>query len=138
MKWLNKFFNSSNAYEQNTLSEESQRWNKFLSEICFRDVNNLSLIQKAAVLSFWYDAEMNSGGHSGYFDCYPKVSSEDLIWALCEVGGAAYVENFKKAISNGSHDGYLATDNIFYSIKPSLTDILMEFVEAHAIDLFTD
>ena len=34
----------------------------------------LSPIQKKAVLCFWYDAEMQNGGHSGYLDCYPETN----------------------------------------------------------------
>ncbi len=117
--------------------DEAQRWNRFINEICFKDKSNLTMLQKATVLSFWYDAEMNSGGHSGYFDCYPDIKPDELIWALGEVGGTAYIKNFKEAILNGCDDYYLKTDDVFYSIKPSLTDILMEYVVAHSKELFT-
>ena len=43
------------------LSERDERWNRFISEVCYRDVTTLSEIQKKAVLCFWYDAEMNNG-----------------------------------------------------------------------------
>ena len=135
VKWLSKIFKSNRLQEQKTLLDSVNRWNSFISEICFKDQSKLTLIQKAAVLSFWYYTEMHSGGHSGYFDCYPGVNSEDLIWALCEVGGSAYVDNYKEAVINGHDDGYLKTDNIFYSTVPSLSNILMEYVEVHYEDI---
>lgn len=129
MGWLDKIFNK--GVQDVQLSEEAQRWNRFIDEICMKEHSTLSSVQKAAVLSFWYDAEMNSGGHSGYFDCYPDTKPEDLIWALDEVGAKAYIENFKDAISSGASDDYIKTDEVFYSIKPPLADILMKYVEEH-------
>jgi hypothetical protein len=79
---------------------------------------------------------MNSGGHSGYFDCYPEVSSENLIWALTEVGGTEYINNYKEAFQIGQEDGYLKTDNVFYNITPSLSSLLMEYVEKNSPDIF--
>jgi hypothetical protein len=52
MKWLNKFFNKNTLQELKTLSVDAKRWNKFINEICFKDQSNLTLIQRAAVLSF--------------------------------------------------------------------------------------
>jgi len=129
MGWLDKVFN--NGAQDIQLSEEAQRWNRFIDEICIKEHPTLSSVQKAAVLSFWYDAEMNSGGHSGYFDCYPDIKPEDLIWALNEVGAKANIENFKDAVSSGANDDYIKTDEVFYSIKPPLADILMKYVEEH-------
>jgi hypothetical protein len=135
MKWFNKIFDNSSE-EQKQMPEEAQRWNRFIQEICFKEKSSLTSIQKAAVISFWYDAEMNSGGHSGYFDNYPEVAHEDLIWALYEVGGEVYADNYKEAVLKGSEDGYLKTDRFFYSIKPSFTYVIMDYVEAHAKDVF--
>jgi len=48
--------------------------------VCFRDESTLSVIQRKAVLVFWYDAEMNNGGFSGYSDVYPDT---DLALLRC-------------------------------------------------------
>ena len=129
MGWLDKIFNKGEQETQ--LLGEAQRWNQFIDEICMKEHSSLSPCQKAAVLSFWYDSEMNSGGHSGYFDCYPGVKADDLIWALNEVGAKAYIENFKDAVTTGESDDYVKTDEVFYSIKPPLADMLMKYVEEH-------
>ena len=50
------------------MTDEAIRWNTFIEDICSRDRSVLTEIQKEAVLCFWYDAEMNSAGHCGYFD----------------------------------------------------------------------
>ncbi len=135
MGWFDKIFKKNIKDEEGQLSDEAKRWNKFIDEVCMRDKSDLSPCQKAAVLSFWYDTEMYSGGHSGYFDCYPEVKQDDLIWALNEVGGEAYIDNFKQAVLNGESDDYIKADETFYSIQPRLTDILMNYVERHANEL---
>lgn len=48
------------------LSEKDLLWNKFIDEICSRELSALNKTQKTAALAFWYDAEMNNGGHCGY------------------------------------------------------------------------
>lgn len=133
MELIDKILNKGEQKAQ--LTDEAQRWNRFIGGICMKERSALSSCQKAAVISFWYDSEMNSGGHSGYFDCYPDVKAEDLIWALSEVGAQAYIENFKDAVSTGEGDDYVNTDETFYSIKPSLADILMEYIEDHRDDI---
>ena len=67
------------------LSEKDKRWDRFISEICYRDSATLSEIQKKAVLCFWYDAEMNNGGFSGYSDVFPDTDLKELESALKEI-----------------------------------------------------
>ena len=68
------------------MSEKDTLWNRFIEEICDRDAETLSPIQKKAVLCFWYDAEMQNGGHSGYLDCYPETNNAyyDFEPSLCD------------------------------------------------------
>ncbi len=118
------------------LSERDERWNKFISEICYRDATTLSVIQKKAVLCFWYDAEMNSGGFSGYSDVYPDTDLMELESALKEVANDGFVDNLRKAISDGEADGWVETDKDFYRFEPSLSMLLEEYVEANKYEIF--
>ncbi|MDE7399497.1 MAG: hypothetical protein K2N06_08230 [Oscillospiraceae bacterium] len=116
------------------LTEKNKRWNRFIDEVCSKDPNELSEIQKSAVLCFWYDAEMQSGGHSGYFDCYPETVPEELIAAISLTGYKEIADNYQMALSehirdDGKEDGYETVDNTYYDFEPSLCDLLMEFVE---------
>ncbi len=118
------------------LSEKALRWNKFIDEICNCELSILNKTQKIAVLAFWYDAEMHGGGHSGYFDCYPDTIPDELESALIEIGAADIAVNYRIAISTGEIDDYIETDNAFYNFQPSLTDLLMSFVEEHKCYIF--
>lgn len=117
--------------------EEASIWNRFIDEIVSRDLGDMNLVQKNAAIAFRYDAEMNSGGHSGFFDCRPgNVENEDVKKALHEVGAKAFIPNFEKACTSGINDDYVKTDDVFYDIYPPLTDIVMDYVLKHKSEIF--
>ncbi len=112
------------------------RWDRFIGTICFRPLAALSTVQRTAVLCFWYDAEMNSGGHSGYFDCYPDTDPEELARAIAEVSHQDIADNYRMAVSGGEKDGFQAADTAYYDFSPSLSEYLMGFVEQHSGEIF--
>lgn len=118
------------------LSERDERWNTFISDVCFRDESTLSDIQRIAVLCFWYDAEMNNGGFSGYSDVYPDTDLKELEDALREIANDDFADNLRKAINEGEDDGWQEIDMAFYRFEPSLTALLEEFVEANKDVIF--
>lgn len=109
-------------------SYDTKVWNKFIEQICPKKLKNLTETQKNAVLCFYYDREMNIGGHVCYFDNYPKVKNEDLINALRIVANKKYVENFEEALAHGKEDNYEKTDLLYKKISPCLTEYIEEYV----------
>lgn len=109
-------------------STDSKRWNKFIEQICPKKLKDLNEVQKIAVLCFYYDHEMNIGGHVCYFDNYSKVKNEDLKEALRIVANKKYVENFEEAIEHGKEDNYEKTDSLYKKISPCLTEYLETYV----------
>ena len=105
------------------------RWNKFIDEICAKDISSLSETQRKAVLCFQYDAEMNSGGYSSYKDTYPDTDSEELKNALTEVSNHKFADNYWEALMIGEDDGWVTTDSEFFLISPSLADCIEEYIE---------
>lgn len=90
-------------------------WNKFI-EFLSDNIGNESQytpIQKVAALCFWYHAEMCSGGHSGYFDCYSHVDKDELVNALHIIGASGFAKNFIEAYKYGKKDDYQKTDDWF-------------------------
>lgn len=111
------------------MTEKDLRWNKFIEDVCERDFESLSEIQRKAVLCFWYDTEMNSGGFSGYIDCYPDTNTDELVDAILSIGYKEIADNYLKAVSEGEDDDWIETDNEYYGFSPSLCDCLQEYVE---------
>ena len=92
------------------MTDEAIRWNTFIEDICSRDRSVLTEIQKEAVLCFWYDAEMNSAGHCGYFDCYPDTVPEELVSALTKVADKSFADNYLKALEDIGYRGFLTIE----------------------------
>lgn len=113
------------------MDERAQRWNRFVSDICMRDAAALSDLQRQAVICFWYDAEMQNGGHCAYFDSECHASSEETEAALRLIGTEEIADNFRKAVTEGSKEDWMQTDNVYYAFSPSLIDCLAAFVETH-------
>ena len=112
------------------MDERAQRWNRFVSDICMRDAAALSNLQRQAVICFWYDAEMQNGGHCVYFDS-DHPAPEETEAALRLIGTEEIADNFRKAVTEGENDDWLQTDNAYYAFLPSLIDCLAAFIEAH-------
>ena len=110
------------------MTEKDTLWSRFIEEICDRDAETLSPVQNKAVLCFRYDAEMQSGGHSGYLENYPETNPDELEDAILTVGNEEMAYNYRKAITDGEEDDFEETDNAYYDFEPSLCAHLQEFV----------
>ena len=104
-------------------------WNKFIDQICSKDLDDLSTIQKN-------DTEMESGGHSGFFSIYEDMNYKDLEKAICVVANKKIADNFKEALVKGKKDDYVKTDEKYYSYSPALVDYLEEYVEKNKEKIF--
>ena len=107
-----------------------KRFYKFMDDVGFEyeKVEKLSKIQRYAILCFWYDAEMGSGGHSCYFNCCSDVPNEELEKALLEISSKQIANNFMDAVKNGKKDDYEKSDNRYYEFSPSLDEYLDEYI----------
>ena len=131
MFWRNKF----SSADQGTLPVDVQLWNHFISLATMNHLSSLTQEQQTAVIVFWYDAEVNNGGHLAYFENHPHIPSDNLIHALQEVGADSFVENFQNAVAHGPYDDYITVDQAFDNISPSLTVILRQYVVSHSTKL---
>ena len=114
------------------MNERAKQWNRFVSEICMRDCASLNERQRDAVICFWYDAEMQNGGHSAYYDSDPIAAPEETESAIRRIGGDAITDNFRKTAETGASDDWQETDNAYDNFNPSLLTILMQYVDRHS------
>lgn len=118
------------------MTEQDIRWNRFIEEICGCDLSVLSPVQKKAVLCFWFDSEMENGGHSGHLENHPETNPDELENAILAIGGKEIADNYRKAITDGEEDDWEEADNAYYDFDPSLCDCLQEFVEKNKDVIF--
>lgn len=115
-----------------------KRWNLFIEDVCNRERVDLSPVQKKAVLCFWYDAEVNSGGHLGYFDSYQDTDPAELAEALRCIGTEEMAQNYLDAVhmTEEESDGWEEMDSRYYEFSPTLTDLIEQYVEDHRTEMF--
>ena len=124
--------------KRNPNSDDYKLWNKFIEQICNQDLDKLNEEQKNAVLCFYYDREMNIGGHVCYFDQYDKIPKKDLLKAFEEVSNQKFVSILKEAIEVGKEDNYEKTDNSYLRQSPCLTEYLEQYVISNKEKMFED
>lgn len=124
--------------KRNPNGDDYKLWNKFIEEICTKDLDKLNEIQKNAALCFYYDREMNIGGHVCYFDQYQKVDSKDLLKALEKVSNRKFVTNLEEAIAHGKEDNYEKTDTVYLRQSPCLTEYLEQYVITNKEKIFEE
>ena len=126
------FKSKSNA---KSLSTENILWNSFISIIAANDQSSIPEYLRKVAIVFWYDAEVNNGGHAAFFENYPSISYVELASALEDVGADDFVCNLHKAFLFGENDDYITADRIFGDILPDLTSRLRCYIIGHAYDL---
>lgn len=124
--------------KRNPNSDDYKLWKKFIEQICTQDLDKLNEEQKNAVLCFYYDREMNIGGHVCYFDQYEKIAKKDLLKALEEVSNQKFVSILKEAIEVGKEDNYEKTDNSYLRQSPCLTEYLEQYVISNKEKMFEE
>ena len=122
-------------------------WNCFIEEVYYSFLDDESKTfhsseYKNAIISFAYDAEVNSGGHITFFDCFGSIFTIDEVTeALRKTGGEKFVSNFLSAAAHIRYDdklGYVdsnedadsdpAEDFEYYKMNPALSDLLEIYI----------
>lgn len=111
-------------------------WNRFITEICYKNIAALNEIQKTAVLCFWYDAEVNSGGHCSYFSNFSHIDSNELLQSIITVSNQKIASNYKEALYSGREDHWQKVDYTYYQFSPSLCDYLQKYIENNIEQIF--
>lgn len=135
-------------------SEDAQRdpnlvWNEFIHLLAFSEVTELDSIQRPAHLAFWYDSEVQNGGHLQYFENRPTELVGETIRALVALGALRQAAVLKSAserwmsrrrVKPRTVDEYVEEsakmefkdlDNAYYGLSPSVTDMLGNCLESN-------
>ena len=129
--------------------EPYQIWNSFIDILAMELENNLSDVQKIAQKSWWYDSEVQNGGHLQYFENTSLQNYSSIIDSLIAVGAKEFahllsessdlfidkkrsriksVFQFIKKAKEGKFDNF---DSRFYKISPDINYYLEEYLKKH-------
>lgn len=124
-------------------------WNTFIDIVACEDMSKMNEIQRKAALCFWYDSEMQNGGHLQYFENTVDIDYRQVIDALKWLGANSQAEILLKAVNIQNDENrdiiksvneyvsraneclYDDLDNEYYDCTPDLTCLFGELLKKH-------
>jgi len=122
-------------------------WNAFIDLLAMEDESDLSEKQRIAHDAFWYDSEIQNGGHMQYFENKFKKDYSGIIKSLNLIGAKKQAKIFEKAVKQftkknrkiietvkeyveialeGEYDKY---DQEYGKVKPEMNEYLEKYLE---------
>ncbi len=124
-------------------------WNAFVDLLAMEDYNDLSVEQRPAHLIFWYESEVQNGGHFQYFENRGTEHLTETIEALGLLGAACQQQILQEAgeiwfarsrpriqtakeFCNVALEGEFNTfDSRFHACTPTLVQYLESHLKLH-------
>jgi hypothetical protein len=133
----------SKSVAENTPNEI---WNAFIDLIAIEDYKNLDQTQRLAHLAFWYDSELQNGGHLQFFENRGTELLDETLTALQDLGAKKQHKILEKArkkwlagsrskkeeaedyIDEALEGEFETLDDQYYECEPSINDLLEGFL----------
>ena len=123
-------------------------WNAFVSLLAAESYANLDLVQRCTYLCFWYDSELQNGGHLQYFENRQTSLVPPTLEALKQLGAECQFAVLKRAarlVSAGREKSQTVEDFVnlakarefeqfdsaFYACEPSIKKLLEKYLQEH-------
>ena len=119
-------------------------WNAFVDLIATENYTALSPLQRKAHLVFWYESEVQNGGHGQYFENQGRDRLRETVDALRDLGLACQASVLARAVERFSGadpqadwldalpEGFVEQlDQAFSACSPDVTTALAAHLEAH-------
>jgi hypothetical protein len=134
-----------------TLLEQKpyEGWNAFVNLVATESFDDLDSVQRIAHLCFWYDSEVQNGGHFQYFENHRTIRLYETLAALQELGAEGQRAILERAshsflaentVNIDSVDEYLKAESLqkypkfdmeYYACVPSMQKLLADYFERH-------
>lgn len=132
--------------EKQIIEEPWQVWNSFVDLVSMEQYDDLTPVQKVGSALFWYNSEVQNGGHMQYLinhgishlkstinafetiennDFTPLLKKAITIYNTLDLSSIANVEDY---VEMALQDYFSECDQKFHQIEPSLEDILEEYL----------
>ena len=129
--------------------QEFQIWNSFVDLLALEIEQNLSEIQKHAQRAFWYESEIQNGGHLQYFENQRKKDYSEVIDSLNYIGAEKHALLLNKAsgklfgksrkpikdideyIERAKEGEFDSFDSEYHDIQPDMNYYLNEYLKKH-------
>jgi len=130
-------------------AEPLRVWNAYVDLLAMEDYHDLAPEQRPAHLVYWYESEVQNGGHLQYFENFgtkhlaETIEALGLLGATCQqqvLRGAGELwlardrpriqtaEEFCETALDGEFDSF---DSRFHACSPTLQEYLEAYLERH-------
>jgi hypothetical protein len=130
-------------------------WNAFVNLLAMEQPDDLTATQRHAHFAFWYDSELQNGGHLQYFENLAIQSLdgdhyfEAALWGLEAIGAACQGKVFSRASKRWVHrhrcriesvEEYVGAalqgefddlDKEYCKCRPEITELLSLYFDSH-------
>lgn len=133
-------------------ADPSAIWNAFVDLMTTEEVESLSSTQKAAHFAYWYDSEVQNGGHDQFFVNGGTVIVHEAIAALRDLGLRCQAEILDQAsevwlssertpetgeevapeaLDDEDESPFSEHDAAFHNCDPSIIQVLARHLKEH-------
>jgi len=120
-------------------------WNAFIDLLAMEEYDDLSSLQRKAHLVFWYESEVQNGGHGQYFENRGLNRLAETVAALRDLGLGCQAQVLSRAVAAFSSaepgtdwadtldDVFIEElDDAFHQCTPTVTEALEKHLAEHA------
>jgi len=102
-------------------------WNAFVDFLAMSEPNDLSPEQRPAQLVFWYESEVQNGGHLQYFLNRGLEEAREAVRALLQLGASSHSSVLESAIGRWSAVARTAPVSAEDYVEEALQDEFEQF-----------
>ncbi len=125
-------------------------WNAYINLLAMEKYGDLNDVQRKAHLCFWYDSEVQNGGHLQYFENRGMTLLDETINALDALGAICQRDVLRDAkalflsksrdkaltaeqfVSAARENEFTAIDAAYLKCRPEIVEILKDYLEKTA------
>ncbi|MDD5259817.1 MAG: DUF4375 domain-containing protein [bacterium] len=108
-------------------------WNAFIDLLAMSDYSQLTPIQQVAYLVFWYESEVQNGGHGQYFENRGIGMLQETLSALEQLGGYSQRNVLSEAFGifkqNAVEFNEDPFDKAFHECSPNIQVLLEQYLK---------
>jgi len=124
-----------------------EAWNAFVNLLAKESYQDLDEVQRIAHLCFWYDSEVQNGGHLQYFENRGIILLNETLAALrlleaecqravLEKAGGLFnckardrIGTVKEYVDAAHSNEFAVADSAYHACKPAMQKLLADFLE---------
>lgn len=124
-----------------------EAWNAFVNILAMENYQDLDEVQRIAHLCFWYDSEVQNGGHLQYFENRGTVFLDETLAALVVLGAEcqrtvletagrlfsskprSQIETTEDYVAAAHENEFAASDSAYHACQPVIQKLLGDYFE---------